>query len=177
MRVPEERDRRDRANELMKAAGLTHGGFYKHFGSKDQLVAEACAEAVEALIKKMEAHPTPNAAVAALPLNPASGQPSFRLPTGRNRLRALAVRREDARGRDERLRAARRGPGWKIGCGGRQAECPGGGLDDDRRHDDGPDRDRPEALGGNPERSGEKPDRSLIQAAFSLRAAPTNDTT
>ena len=52
-------------NELMKAAGLTHGGFYKHFESKDQLVAEACTEAVEALIKKMEAHPTINAAVAA----------------------------------------------------------------------------------------------------------------
>ena len=37
-------------NDLMKAAGLTHGGFYKHFESKDQLVAEACAEAVETLI-------------------------------------------------------------------------------------------------------------------------------
>ena len=29
--------------DLMKAAGLTHGGFYKHFKSKDQLIAEACA--------------------------------------------------------------------------------------------------------------------------------------
>jgi TetR/AcrR family transcriptional repressor of nem operon len=29
--------------DLMKAAGLTHGGFYKHFESKGQLVAEACA--------------------------------------------------------------------------------------------------------------------------------------
>ena len=28
-------------NDLMSAAGLTHGGFYKHFESKDQLVAEA----------------------------------------------------------------------------------------------------------------------------------------
>lgn len=28
---------------LMGAAGLTHGGFYKHFTSKDQLVTEACA--------------------------------------------------------------------------------------------------------------------------------------
>ncbi len=41
-------------NDLMKAAGLTHGGFYKHFESKDQLVAEACAEAVQALIEKMK---------------------------------------------------------------------------------------------------------------------------
>jgi TetR/AcrR family transcriptional repressor of nem operon len=27
--------------EIMQAAGLTHGGFYKHFGSRDDLVAEA----------------------------------------------------------------------------------------------------------------------------------------
>ena len=27
---------------IMGAAGLTHGGFYKHFESKDQLVVEAC---------------------------------------------------------------------------------------------------------------------------------------
>jgi TetR/AcrR family transcriptional regulator, transcriptional repressor for nem operon len=40
-------------NDLMKAAGLTHGGFYKHFESKDQLVTEACAEAVESLIEKL----------------------------------------------------------------------------------------------------------------------------
>jgi TetR/AcrR family transcriptional regulator, transcriptional repressor for nem operon len=40
-------------NDLMKAAGLTHGGFYKHFESKDQLVAEACAEAVEAIIENV----------------------------------------------------------------------------------------------------------------------------
>src|SRR5260221_10086197 len=37
-------------NDLMSAAGLTHGGFYKHFESKDQLVAEACAEAVNTTI-------------------------------------------------------------------------------------------------------------------------------
>jgi len=34
--------------ELMAAAGLTHGGFYRHFDSKDQLVAEACAAGMEA---------------------------------------------------------------------------------------------------------------------------------
>ena len=27
--------------ELMSAAGLTHGGFYKHFGSKADLMAES----------------------------------------------------------------------------------------------------------------------------------------
>jgi TetR/AcrR family transcriptional repressor of nem operon len=37
-------------NELMAAAGLTRGGFYKHFESKDQLVREACQEAVETAI-------------------------------------------------------------------------------------------------------------------------------
>ena len=41
--------------DLMTAAGLTHGGFYKHFESKDQLVAEACAEAMVAVIGKMTA--------------------------------------------------------------------------------------------------------------------------
>lgn len=29
--------------EVMKAAGLTHGGFYGHFGSKDDLVAQTLA--------------------------------------------------------------------------------------------------------------------------------------
>ena len=37
--------------ELMAAAGLTHGGFYKHFTSKDQLVAEACGYAIDSLAK------------------------------------------------------------------------------------------------------------------------------
>ena len=32
--------------DLMKAAGLTHGGFYGHFESKEDLVAQACARAV-----------------------------------------------------------------------------------------------------------------------------------
>jgi len=32
--------------DIMKAAGLTHGGFYGHFDSKDHLAAEACSRAV-----------------------------------------------------------------------------------------------------------------------------------
>jgi len=32
--------------DLMKSAGLTHGGFYGHFASKEDLVAEACAQAL-----------------------------------------------------------------------------------------------------------------------------------
>ncbi|WP_213992589.1 TetR family transcriptional regulator [Sodalis sp. dw_96] len=31
--------------EIMEAAGMTQGGFYKHFTSKEALAAEACAEA------------------------------------------------------------------------------------------------------------------------------------
>lgn len=31
--------------DLMKAAGLTHGGFYGHFGSKEDLAAEASTQA------------------------------------------------------------------------------------------------------------------------------------
>ncbi len=44
--------------DLMQAAGLTHGGFYKHFESKDQVVAEACAEAVRVLLETLEAAPS-----------------------------------------------------------------------------------------------------------------------
>ena len=34
---------------LMKAAGLTHGGFYRHFGSRNDLVVEAIEESLEEL--------------------------------------------------------------------------------------------------------------------------------
>ena len=42
-------------SDVMAAAGLTHGGFYRHFDSKDQLVAEACAAAMEATCEATEA--------------------------------------------------------------------------------------------------------------------------
>lgn len=38
--------------EVMKAAGLTHGGFYGHFASKDDLVAQALSHALEASLGK-----------------------------------------------------------------------------------------------------------------------------
>jgi TetR/AcrR family transcriptional repressor of nem operon len=38
-------------NGLMGSAGLTHGGFYKHFASKDRLVAEACRFAMQTALK------------------------------------------------------------------------------------------------------------------------------
>ncbi len=34
--------------EVMKAAGLTHGGFYGHFGSKDDLIAQTLAHVLAA---------------------------------------------------------------------------------------------------------------------------------
>ena len=40
--------------DVMKSAGLTHGGFYKHFQSKDELVAEAFEEALEKSFRAME---------------------------------------------------------------------------------------------------------------------------
>ena len=42
-------------SDLMAAAGLTHGGFYRHFDSKDQIVAEACNAAVESLVAQLAA--------------------------------------------------------------------------------------------------------------------------
>ncbi len=33
--------------DLMKSVGLTHGGFYGHFASKEELMAQACARAAE----------------------------------------------------------------------------------------------------------------------------------
>jgi TetR/AcrR family transcriptional regulator, transcriptional repressor for nem operon len=40
--------------DLMQAAGLTHGGFYKHFESKDQLVGEAVKRSFEQKLGDME---------------------------------------------------------------------------------------------------------------------------
>lgn len=37
--------------DLMKEAGLTHGGFYGHFASKDALAAEACEHALDRSIE------------------------------------------------------------------------------------------------------------------------------
>ncbi|MFF4752415.1 TetR/AcrR family transcriptional regulator [Streptomyces sp. NPDC002514] len=40
--------------ELMQEAGLTHGGFYKHFASRDDLVAQAVTTALSEGTAKME---------------------------------------------------------------------------------------------------------------------------
>jgi TetR/AcrR family transcriptional regulator, transcriptional repressor for nem operon len=46
-------------SDLMAAAGLTHGGFYRHFASKDQLVAEACAAATESAMATFFSNKSP----------------------------------------------------------------------------------------------------------------------
>jgi TetR/AcrR family transcriptional regulator, transcriptional repressor for nem operon len=42
-------------SDLMADAGLTHGGFYRHFDAKDQIVAEACSAAVDSLVEQLAA--------------------------------------------------------------------------------------------------------------------------
>jgi TetR/AcrR family transcriptional repressor of nem operon len=49
-------------DEVMRRAGLTHGGFYAHFRDKSELVAEACDAAFEAAVPNLDriaAQPTP----------------------------------------------------------------------------------------------------------------------
>ncbi|MFO1118313.1 MAG: TetR family transcriptional regulator [Beijerinckiaceae bacterium] len=58
-------------SELMAEAGLTHGGFYNHFGSKAELEAEACELAFEralGAIRKAGAKPAGGERKAALRL-------------------------------------------------------------------------------------------------------------
>jgi TetR/AcrR family transcriptional regulator, transcriptional repressor for nem operon len=56
-------------NDLMQAAGLTHGGFYKHFESKNQLVGEAVRRSFEQTFAAMESSAegkTPEASLSTL---------------------------------------------------------------------------------------------------------------
>jgi TetR/AcrR family transcriptional repressor of nem operon len=52
-------------SDLMAAAGLTPGGFYRHFQSKDQLVAEACAAATESAIARFFSNKSPQSGLKA----------------------------------------------------------------------------------------------------------------
>ena len=40
--------------EVMEAAGMTHGGFYRHFASKDALVAEAVQQAADETLGRLD---------------------------------------------------------------------------------------------------------------------------
>ncbi|MGO4685090.1 TetR/AcrR family transcriptional regulator [Hyphomicrobium sp. 2TAF46] len=40
--------------DLMQAVGLTHGGFYRHFKSKDELVASSTLKAFEEVVQRFE---------------------------------------------------------------------------------------------------------------------------
>ena len=42
-------------NELMAAAGLTRGGFYRHFSSKDQVGTQTYAQAVHSQLERIVA--------------------------------------------------------------------------------------------------------------------------
>lgn len=62
--------------ELMKSAGLTHGGFYGHFASKEDLMAQACARALEGSLDALHQVAEPNgehalSAIASAYLSPA----------------------------------------------------------------------------------------------------------
>jgi TetR/AcrR family transcriptional regulator, transcriptional repressor for nem operon len=53
-------------DEVMRRAGLTHGGFYAHFRDKSELIAEACAAAFDAAVPNLDriaAQPTAAARV------------------------------------------------------------------------------------------------------------------
>lgn len=59
--------------DLMEKAGLTHGGFYGHFKSKEDLMAQACEEAIHEGLKSWEtalAQPDPLAAIVDFYLTP-----------------------------------------------------------------------------------------------------------
>jgi TetR/AcrR family transcriptional repressor of nem operon len=53
-------------NDVMTHAGLTHGGFYKHFGSKDDLLAAALDRAFDDIAEMIGPDPTPAEAPARL---------------------------------------------------------------------------------------------------------------
>jgi TetR/AcrR family transcriptional regulator, transcriptional repressor for nem operon len=45
-------------DEIMEDVGLTHGGFYRHFGSKDELAAEAVSRGLAVGAARLEAYPS-----------------------------------------------------------------------------------------------------------------------
>ena len=47
--------------DIMKTAGMTHGGFYRHFASKEELVSAAFNHAVDSVVSDMERETTSEA--------------------------------------------------------------------------------------------------------------------
>ena len=155
-------------NDLMSTAGLTHGGFYKHFESKDQLVAEACAEAVKTILEMLAAAASQKGGCGCVPLDRSPRQSSHRMPAVRDRQRTCPKRREDPRGGDGRLPEARRDHGRAVRqdpAGYRQTACPGRGIDDDWCADHVADRDRPEVVGGDSQGGRDELGRWLTSSA------------
>ena len=70
--------------DLMRAAGLTHGGFYNHFESKDELSAAACAHALAQAVAAIE--------------SVAESQPAKAEALGEYRRRYLSHKSRDAEG-------------------------------------------------------------------------------
>lgn len=50
-----------RVADVMKAAGLTHGGFYRHFSSRAELLASALEDAIKDAMSDLERATTPEA--------------------------------------------------------------------------------------------------------------------
>src|SRR5579862_1264533 len=69
-RLFREQGLRASVNDVMGAAGLTHGGFYGHFASKEELAGEACSHAFSESVARWKtraaAHAETKAALCAL---------------------------------------------------------------------------------------------------------------
>ena len=55
---------------VMAAAGSTHGGFYRHLASKNQLILEACSNTLLSLVSSLELLVNGKSREQALPLLP-----------------------------------------------------------------------------------------------------------
>jgi AcrR family transcriptional regulator len=77
---------------LMKALGLTHGGFYAHFESKDALVQASLEAAAEQTLERWQAAPA---------AAPAEAVPELAAPAGAEPVRAVIDDYLSTRHRDE----------------------------------------------------------------------------